>query len=91
MSMNAPAWQALANEKVAEMDALIKRTQVTRAWLLEALQRDCKGVDDCVTITIDESGSRMNVTLSCEIPRSNNTPEQRKSLKLMTMPVPTDS
>jgi MerR family redox-sensitive transcriptional activator SoxR len=91
MSMNAPAWQALANEKVAAMDALIKRTQATKAWLLEALQRDCKGVDDCVTITFDESGSRMNVTLSCEIPKSNSTPEQRKSLKLMTMPLPPEN
>lgn len=91
MSMNTPTWQALANEKIAEMDALIKRTQATKAWLLEALQRDCKGVDDCVAITFDESGSRMKVTLSCEIPILKSTPEQRKSLQLMTMPLPPEN
>jgi len=77
-------WQSLAAEKITEMDALIKRTQATKAWLVEALQRECKGVDDCITIAFDESGSGMNVTLSCEVPKSNSASEMR-NVKLMTM------
>ena len=77
-------WQSLTAEKIAEMDVLIKRTQATKAWLVEALQRECKGVDDCITITFDESGSGMNVTLSCEVSKSNKASETR-NMKLMTM------
>ncbi len=90
LNMDAPAtpqWQTLAAEKIAEMDALIKRTQATKAWLGAALQRQCNGVDDCVTITFDTSGKRMNVTLSCEVPTSNRASETKKSMKLMTLPL----
>ena len=64
---DAPAstqWQTLAAEKIAEMDALIKRTQTTKAWLVEALQSECKGVDDCVTLTFNETGNEMDIILS---------------------------
>ena len=88
---DAARWQTLAAEKIAEMDALIKRTQATKAWLIEALQRECHGVDDCVVITFNESKSEMSVTLSCEIPKSNSEPESRKAMKLITMPLPPNS
>jgi MerR family transcriptional regulator, redox-sensitive transcriptional activator SoxR len=81
----SPQWQTLAVEKIAEMDALIKQTQATKAWLVEALQRECKGVDDCITISFDETGSGMRVTLACDASQSNKTPDTRKSMKLMTM------
>ena len=81
-------WQALAAEKIAEMDALIKRTQATKAWLVEALQRECSGVEDCIAITFDETGSGMNVTLSCESSRVNSPSDARKSMKLITMQLP---
>ena len=60
----ATQWQTLAAEKIAEMDALIKRTQATKAWLVEALQSECKGVDDCVTLTFNETGNEMDIILS---------------------------
>jgi MerR family redox-sensitive transcriptional activator SoxR len=79
-------WQELAAEKIAELDALIKRSQATKAWLQEALQRECKGVDDCVMISFKESGDGMNVTLSCLNPASKGTAQTQKSIKLITMP-----
>jgi MerR family transcriptional regulator, redox-sensitive transcriptional activator SoxR len=81
----SPQWQALAAEKVTEMDALIKQTQATKAWLVEALQRECKGIDDCVSISFDETGGGMSVTLACDNSQLNNTSGTRKSMKLMTM------
>ena len=89
LNMDTPAsthWQALAAEKISKMDTLIKRTQATKAWLVEALQRECKGVDDCITISFDETGSGMRVTLACDNSSLNNTSGTRKSMKLMTMP-----
>ena len=91
MNTDAPTathWQTLATEKIAELDALIKRTQATKAWLQEALQGECKGVDDCVMITFKESGNGMNVTLSCLNPASKNAAQSQKPIKLMTMPSP---
>lgn len=61
-------WQTLATEKIAEMDALIARTQAAKLWLAEALKCQCAEVGDCVTITFDESGG-MNFSLSCEAGR----------------------
>lgn len=58
-------WQTLAAEKVAEMDALIERTQLARIWLMEALKCQCTHVDDCVTMTFDESGNTTSVALTC--------------------------
>jgi MerR family transcriptional regulator, redox-sensitive transcriptional activator SoxR len=89
LNMDARAstkWQTLTAEKIDEMDAIIKRTQATKAWLVEALQRECKGVEDCITITFDETGSGMSVTLACDNSQSNITSGTRKSMKLMTMP-----
>jgi MerR family redox-sensitive transcriptional activator SoxR len=83
-------WQTLAAEKITEMDALIKQTQTTKAWLVEALQRECKGVEDCITITFDEAGSGMSVTLVCDNSQLNKASGTRKPMKLMTMP-PHDS
>ena len=77
-------WQTLATEKIAELDALIQQTQATKAWLQEALQQDCKGVDDCVVISFKERGDGMDVTLSCLNPSAKSA---AKTLhKLMTMP-----
>ena len=81
-----PQWQTLAAEKIAEMEALIKQTQATKAWLAEALQRECEGIDDCVTISFDETGSGLRVTLACDNSQLNNTSGTRKSTKLMTLP-----
>jgi MerR family transcriptional regulator, redox-sensitive transcriptional activator SoxR len=89
LNMDAPAsthWQTLAAAKIAELDSLIKRTQATKAWLVEALQRECKGAEDCVTIAFDETRTGMSVTLACNNSQSINTSGTRKSMKLMTMP-----
>jgi MerR family transcriptional regulator, redox-sensitive transcriptional activator SoxR len=94
MDTDAPTtshWRILAAEKIAELDALIQRTQATKAWLQEALQKDCKGVDDCVTLSFKESGDGMNVTLSCLNPSTKSTSQMQKSIKLMTMPPPSNS
>ena len=62
----SPEWQTLAAAKIAEMDALIQRAETTKAWLTDVLQRECKGSDDCITVTLDEGGNGMEVTYSCE-------------------------
>lgn len=88
LTMDAPAstqWQTLAAAKITEMEALIKQTQATKAWLVEALQHKCTGVDDCVTLTFDETGDGPQVTLSFENPRLNNVSKTRKPMRLMTM------
>jgi MerR family redox-sensitive transcriptional activator SoxR len=82
----SPDWQTLAAEKIAEMDALIKQTQATKAWLIEALKRECKGIDECITITLDESRGDMKITLSCGISSPNRTSNARKSIPLITLP-----
>jgi MerR family transcriptional regulator, redox-sensitive transcriptional activator SoxR len=81
-------WQALAAEKIAEMDKIIKRTQSTKQWLVEALKRECKGIEECIAITVDESGTGMKVTLSCEVASPERESGKRKSLKLLTMQPP---
>ena len=89
MNTEAPTtthWQTLATEKIAEMEALIKRTQATKAWLTEALQSGCKGVDDCVTIAFNESGNGMDVTLACLNSSSKSGTQTQKPIKLITMP-----
>lgn len=75
-STTPTAWQKLADEKIAEMDALIQQTQTTKAWLEEALERECKGIDECVVISFDET----HVTLSCTT---------QQPTPLITMPIPT--
>lgn len=94
MNTDAPTtthWQALATEKIAELDALIKRTQATKAWLQEAIQKECKGVEDCVTVTFKEGGDGVNVTLACLNPSSKSGAQTQKTIKLMTMQLPSDS
>ena len=91
ISADAPTtthWQSLAAEKIAEMDALIKRTQATRRWLAEALKQECKGIDECITITVDESGSGMNITLSCGLSPLKSASNAQRSINLMTMQPP---
>jgi MerR family redox-sensitive transcriptional activator SoxR len=82
----SPRWQTLAVEKITKLDALIKQAQATKAWLAEALQRECKGVEDCVSISFDETGDGVSVTLVCDHSDLNNTSGTPKSMKLMTMP-----
>ena len=53
-------WQRLATEKIAEMDALIARSQAIKAWLLEAMSCQCEGIDDCARLI-----ELHNVALSC--------------------------
>ncbi|HJS29173.1 MAG TPA: MerR family transcriptional regulator [Anaerolineales bacterium] len=68
-AIDAPAstmWKSLAVEKIAEMDALIERTQAAKAWLAEALQRDCQGAEECVALTFDETGNGASISFSCE-------------------------
>jgi MerR family transcriptional regulator, redox-sensitive transcriptional activator SoxR len=79
-------WQTLAAEKIAEMDALIERTQAAKAWLQEALQSECTGVDDCITITFNESGGGMKATLACTNSSPKRTSQAQKAITLMTMP-----
>ena len=50
-------WQKLAAEKIAEMDALIERSQAIKAWLVR-VQNECQcvNIDDCATIVFDDAG-----------------------------------
>ena len=79
------AWQTLAAAKIVEMDALIQRTQAARAWLAEALQVECEGVEDCVQISFDENTSGMTITLTCHMPLPDSADGITNSLNLLTM------
>src|SRR5258708_7471021 len=90
MNTDAPTstnWQSLAVEKIAEMDELIKRTRATRTFLADALKRECKGIDECIIVTVDDSGSGsgMSVALSCELSTLKGAANTAKSIKLITM------
>ena len=66
--MDAPGttqWQTLAAEKIAQMAEVIERTQAAKMWLEEALKTECKGVEDCVTMTFDETSNGMKVSFIC--------------------------
>jgi MerR family redox-sensitive transcriptional activator SoxR len=68
LNLDAPgsiAWQALAAEKIAQMEEVIERTQAAKMWLEEALKSECKGVEDCVTMTFDENSNGMKVNFIC--------------------------
>ncbi len=94
MNTDAPTtthWKPLAASKVAELDALIQRTQATRLWLMAALERECKGIDECVVVNVDESGSGMRVTLCCEVSSPKNGTTTQESMPLTTMVAPHDS
>jgi MerR family transcriptional regulator, redox-sensitive transcriptional activator SoxR len=84
-------WKTLAAEKIAEMDALIRQTQATKAWLEAALHTDCQGVDDCIRITFDESGSPVSVTLTCEMRHYTNDAADGKPMTLLTMQITQES
>lgn len=82
-------WQTLAVDKIAELDALIKRTQATRVWLAEALQQECPGVEDCVTLRVEDHESGTRVVLTCEHWQSPSGTAPRTGRRLMTLPLPT--
>jgi MerR family redox-sensitive transcriptional activator SoxR len=81
-------WQTLAVEKVAELDALIKRTQATRAWLVEALQQECSGVEDCVSLRFENTESGTKAILTCEHWETPGGSTPRKGRRLVTLPLP---
>lgn len=56
-------WQRVATEKIAEMDALIARSQAVKVWLMDALQCQCEAIDDCAGVMNDNGA--VNVALSC--------------------------
>ena len=78
-------WQTLAVNKIDELDALIKQTQIIKAWLSQALKSECTGVDDCVAITCDENEDGVRVILTCEMAGEDSPTEINQLLELMTM------
>lgn len=81
-------WQPLAEEKTAELEALIKRTQATRAWLVEALQQECPGVEDCVSLHFEDTDSGTQAILTCELWETPGETTPRKGRRLITLPLP---
>ena len=81
-------WQTLAADKIAELDALIKRTQATRAWLAEALQQECAGVDDCVSLRFEDTESGTKAILTCEHWQTPGASTPRKGRRLIMLPLP---
>jgi MerR family transcriptional regulator, redox-sensitive transcriptional activator SoxR len=79
-------WRSMAIQKIEELDELIRRAQVTRTWLTEALERECKGIDECIDVIVDENGDDITVTLSCDVSLKNlSGNRKRESIKLITM------
>ena len=53
----ATRWQTVAAEKVAEMEALIERTQASKMWLMEAQRCQCMQGGECIVDTPDDTGN----------------------------------
>ena len=58
-------WQTVADQKEAQLQAIINQAQATLLLLNHARNCQCEQVGDCVTITFDEAKMAMNVSLSC--------------------------
>ena len=58
-------WQALANEKLIEIDALIQRAYTMRTFLEQALRCQCPNLDECVTVTENASSGAMDIKPCC--------------------------
>jgi MerR family redox-sensitive transcriptional activator SoxR len=56
------SWQTLANEKVAEMEAVIEQAQTIKIWLTDALHRGCVD-DDCLIVDFDDAS---HLSVSCK-------------------------
>lgn len=46
-------WQALAGDKIAEVDALIEQMQAMKALLQQTLLCQCSSLDDCASLDVD--------------------------------------
>jgi MerR family redox-sensitive transcriptional activator SoxR len=62
-TLAAPAWQTLATQKVAEIDAQVARMLALKVWLLDALRQPCYSEEQCVSVSVDERGSGIQITL----------------------------
>lgn len=58
-------WQALANQKLTEIDALIQRAYTMSTFLEQALRCQCPNLDECVTVTENTSTGAMDVKPCC--------------------------
>ena len=64
-NLSVPAvWQAIAAQKEAEMQAIIRQAEATQQMLNQARNCECEQVGDCVVVTFDEAG--IQVKLSCQ-------------------------
>jgi MerR family redox-sensitive transcriptional activator SoxR len=59
----APAWQTLATQKITEIDAQIERMLALKAWLIDALRQPCRSEEQCVSVSVDERSSGIQITL----------------------------
>lgn len=81
------SWQRVAAQKMAELDTIIAKATVTKAWLAEALNSDCDSVEDCIAITYDDEGDgKMEVTLSCINLTAKSSEDPAVPIKLVTFP-----
>lgn len=73
-ALESGRWQTLAAQKIDEIDAAIERSQAARAWLVAALQNNCSGVEDCITLSFDETENGVSMTLICKNSQLNSIP-----------------
>src|SRR5260221_12238027 len=58
-------WQALANKKLTEIEALIQRANNMKAFLTQALSCQCPNLDECVTVTENTGTGAVEMTPCC--------------------------
>ena len=58
-------WQALANKKLTEIDALIQRADAMKTFLKQALTCHCPNLDECVAITENTSTGEFDLKSCC--------------------------
>lgn len=59
----ATPWQNLALDKITQLDAQIERAQAIKAWLLDALTRQCPQDGACLSVIADERDGDIQVSL----------------------------
>ena len=61
-------WQALANKKLTEIDALIQRAYAMKTFLEQALTCRCPNLDECVTVSENTSTGEFDLKPCCGEP-----------------------
>jgi hypothetical protein len=71
MTMNAPAWQALAGKKIGELNEMMDRIQAMKSLLEQTLQCHCLTIEDCAKVDENTNAGGVDVNAGYGTEASN--------------------